>query len=304
MGERARQADRIGFGILCCIGTFFIFSTNDAVVKLLGGRYSAFMITFGMSLFALLPNAALVAATGGLAGLRPRSPVLVMVRAVLMLVATLGTYTAFKTLSIAETYTLVFTSPLIVTALSGPVLGEHVGWRRWLAVAVGFAGVLVMLRPGVNPLGFGHLAAFASAATFGLSSLILRRGGNETSSALLTPMIVVKGAGCGLLMLVIEGSWGMPTLPDLGLMAFIGIGYGVAHILLIIAFRHAPAAVVAPFQYLQMVGAVFYGVLLFDTWPDVYTVLGSAIVMASGIYIGMRESVRRPAAVKAEEAQR
>jgi len=283
------QADRIGVGILCGLTTFFIFSSIDAIVKWIGGTYSVFMITFMMSAFAMLPTGALIARSGGVASLRPRSPWLVTIRALLMTVATLSTYTAFKTLSIAETYTLIFTSPLIVTAFSVPLLGEKVGWRRWVAVAVGFVGVLVMLRPGLRPLGFGHLAAFTTALTFGLGALILRKGGNESSSAMLTPMVVIKGLICGVLLLAIEDAWRTPTWPDLGLMALAGLLYGVAHTFFIFAFKYAPASVIAPFQYTQMIGAVFYGFVLFGSVPDGYLLAGAAIVMGSGIYIAMRE---------------
>ena len=284
--------DRVGFGVLLGGATFAFFGTIDATVKWLSAGHSVFLITFFLSIGAMLPVAVLVSATGGVRTLRPRSPTIVMIRAVLMLIATLTIYLAFRTLSIAETYTLIFTGPLIVTVLSVPLLGERVGWRRWLAVIAGFAGILVMLRPGVNTLGIGHLAAFTSALTFALNNIILRRSGAETSSALLAPMIVVKAIGAGILM-VVFGVADFPPWPDLGLMILCGLMYGCAHTMLIFAFRFAPAAVVAPFQYSQMVWGVIYGILIFGDWPDATMYVGALIVIGSGIYIALRERAHR-----------
>ncbi len=287
--------DRVGFGVLLGGATFALFATIDAMVKWLSAGYSAFLITFVLSIGALLPVVVLVAVTGGVRTLRPRSPWIVLIRAVLMLIATLSIYLAFRTLSIAETYTLIFTGPLIVTVLSVPLLREAVGWRRWLAVALGFAGILIMLRPGMNTLGWGHLAAFMSALTFALNNIILRRSGAETSSALLAPMIVVKAIGSGILVLAFDAG-AVPEWRDLGLMILCGFLYGGAHIMLIFAFRYAPAAVVAPFQYSQMVWGVAFGILIFGDWPDTAMYAGAAVVIASGIYIAIRERVRhRPA---------
>lgn len=286
--------DRIGLGITLAVLTFVVFSTNDVIVKWVSGGYSVFLIAFIVSGFALLPTVAIVAATGGLSSLKPRSPALVLTRAVLLLISTLAIYTAFRTLSMAETYTLVFTAPLLITLLSVPMLGEKVGWRRSLAVVIGFGGVLVILRPGVQTLGLGHLAAFICALTYSLSALILRRSSGETANAWLFPMIIVKATATALLVTAVDG-WVVPEAGDLALMAVAGLCYGSGHFLIILAFRMAPAAVIAPFQYSQMVWAVVFGITVFGDWPDGYTLAGAAIIVGTGIYIALRENAKKAA---------
>ncbi len=285
------RPDRIGLGLALAVLTFATWSTNDAIVKWVSGGYSVFLIVFVITGFAVIPAAALVGATG-LRSLRPRYPLVVLVRAVILLASTLCIFTALRSLTMAEAYTIVFTSPLIITLLSVPVLGEKVGWRRSVAVAVGFAGVLVMLRPGMQTLGTGHLAALGCALTYSAGALIVRRYGAEAPAAMLTPMVAVKLAASAILVTVVDG-WVMPNLVDLLLMAAAGLCYGTGHILFILAFRYAPAAIVAPFQYSQMVWATVFGIVLFGNWPDGFTLLGATVVVGSGLYIAARENTLR-----------
>jgi len=283
--------DRVPHGIAFALAAFTIFSCADAGVKWLSATHSIFQIIFMQSLFAFIPVAALVMREGGLKALRPRHPWLVAARALLLAIDMVFVFYAFSRLPLADAYTMLFTAPMLVTALSVPLLGEHVGWRRWSAVAVGFGGVLVVLRPGFAELNLGHVAALASSSFFALSLIVARRIGNsETGSTLLVSMMVA--------LLLISG----PILPsvyvssgatDLAMLAGLGLLMGLGHLGLIYALRLAPSAVVAPFHYTQIVWAVIFGLLLFGDRPTVWVIAGSIIIIASGLYILWRETVRR-----------
>jgi drug/metabolite transporter (DMT)-like permease len=283
--------DRIPRGLGFALGAFTIFSCADAIVKWLSATHSIFQIIFVSTLFAFIPVAGLVVHEGGMAALRPRHLWLVALRALLLAIDMVFVFYAFSKLPLADAYTMLFTAPMLVTALSVPLLGERVGWRRWSAVAVGFGGVLIVLRPGFAEINLGHIAALASSSFFALSLIVARRIGNsETGSTLLVSMMVA--------LLVVSGPV-LPTiyvasrLSDLAMLAGLGLLMGLGHLGLIQALRLAPSAVVAPFHYSQIVWAVIFGFLLFDNRPTVWVIAGSTVIIASGLYILWRETVRR-----------
>lgn len=254
-------------------------------------RYSVFQIIFFQAVFNLLPLLWLMAREGGIAALRPRHPRLVALRSGLMAVDMVLVFFAFATLPLADAYTMVFLVPMLVTALSVPLLGEKVGWRRWSATVVGFAGVLVVLRPGFAEVNWGHIAALASALFFALSLIVVRRIGNdETASSLFSSMLIGFVAVSGP---VLPFLYVTPTMQDLALLAGLGLISGLGHTTLIQAFRLAPSAIVSPFQYSQIVWGVLFGLWLFGDRPDGWVIAGSAVIIASGLYILWREAVRR-----------
>lgn len=273
------------------MASFAIFSCADATVKWLSADYSVFQIIFFQALFNLLPLTWLIVREGGASALRPRHPRLVALRSALMAIDMVLVFFAFATLPLADAYTMIFMVPMLVTALSVPLLGEKVGWRRWSATIVGFAGVLIVLRPGFAEVNWGHVAALASAFFFALSLIVVRRIGNdETSSCLFFSMLIGFVAVSGP---VLPFLFVMPTMQDLALLVGLGLISGVGHITLIQAFRLAPSAVVSPFQYSQIVWGVLFGLWLFGDRPDGWVVAGSAVIIASGLYILWRETVRR-----------
>jgi drug/metabolite transporter (DMT)-like permease len=284
--EGRRNLAAIGFAIL----TFWLFSSLDAIVKVLSQHYHVLQITFVTSLFAFVPILVLVARSGGLRAVTPRRPGLVVLRAVLMTADTMLAFTSFQNLPLADAYTLFFAAPMLVTALSVPLLGDRVGWRRWTAVLVGFCGVLVILRPGFAALDIGHLAALGAAICFALSAIILRRlGDSEPAGTLLVSTMA------GLLLATaptLPFIWLGPSAGDLGLMVLGGLLSGLAQIGTVKAYRMAPPAIVAPFQYTQMLWAVLYGYVLFADLPHWWTLVGSLIIAASGLYILWRETRR------------
>jgi len=179
--------------------------------------------------------------------------------------------------------------PLIITVLSIPILNEKVGLHRWAAVGMGLLGVLVVLRPGTTALGLGHLAALIGAFGGALASVIVRKIGREERAAVLMlyPMVItflVMGA-------ILPFAYEPMPLPHLGLMVAVSVlGFG-AGLCIIAAYRNADAAVIAPMQYSQIIWAAIYGQLLFAEKTDQMTWIGTSIIIASGLYIVVRESM-------------
>ncbi len=195
---------------------------------------------------------------------------------------------AFTALPLAEVYALLFAMPLLITALSVPLLGETVRAQRWAAVIVGLIGVLIVLRPGVTELTLGHAAALTAAFANSLSTILVRKlGGKERPAVLiLYPMILSMMA----MSMTLPVFYVPVELLDLGLMAAIGFLSVIAQFLTISAYKAAPAAVVAPLQYSQILWASLFGMLFFSETPDFYVGLGSAVIIASGIFVVWRES--------------
>lgn len=280
----------IGRGIAFALAAYGSFATADAMIKLASGRFSTFQIALVIAVFALLPALALTKGRGGWHALMPRRRGLVLGRAAMTSICCVLAWTAFSMLSLAETYALLFMAPLLVTALSALVLGEPVGWRRWLGAAIGFVGVMIILDPHFDTLQLGHLFAALAAVLGAVSFLILRKiGSAEPSASIVTSLLVA-------LILVSVGPawwyWVTPTLNELIMLALAGLLFGSGQAGLVFATREAPAATVAPFQYSQMVWAVIFGLTLFGDQPTINLVIGLLIVTVSGLFTIWRETVR------------
>jgi drug/metabolite transporter (DMT)-like permease len=293
LATATQPPDRVGLGIGLTLLSFTLFSSSDLLTKLLIERYPVGEVAGLAACFSLLPVAAMVARDGGWPALKPRRPLLVALRAVLAAASTLLFYFAIGGLPLADAYALVFTGPLWVTALSVPLLGEKVGWRRWSAVAAGFAGVLVALRPGFGGFDPGQLAALTAAFSFALSLIVLRRlGHGESSPALIASLL---GAMLAISIPGLLAGFRTPAPADLALMALNGLLIGAGHIGLVLAFRQAPPSIIAPFQYSQMIWGVAFGLLVFGNAPDAASMAGAGIIIASGLFTLWREAVRRGA---------
>jgi len=278
-------------GILFAIAAFALFSTHDAVIKLLGSTYAPFQVIFFSVLFGFPPVAMSMSAERAVANFRPHHPWWLAARTLGILISMSCGFYAFTVLPLTQVYAILFAMPLLITALSVPFLGETVGARRWAAIFVGLIGVLVVVRPGVEPLTLGHLAALVAAIVNSFGAIIVRKiSADERSEVLLLyPMAATLIVMAALLPSVYRP---MP-LPDLGLAALIGVLAFGGQFLSILAYKRASAAVVAPMQYSQILWATAYGALFFDEFPDRYTAVGAGIIIASGIYILWRETRER-----------
>lgn len=277
-------------GPLLGLAAFAVFAAHDVLIKILGASLSVAQIVFFVALFGF-PLLVLMLVRDPEAGtLRARNPGWVALRTVGAIGSgALGFY-AFTVLPFAQAYALFFAAPLLVTLMAIPVLGEPVGLRRGLAVAAGLAGVLIVLRPGVVDLSVGHLAALGAAASTALVGISSRRIGRDERAAVLVlwPLlatVVLMGAA-------LPWVYRPMTLAETGTLAVIAAMSFGAMLLLIGAYRRAEAALVAPMQYSQILWAVVWGALIFDEWPDLWTLAGAAVIIASGLYIVLRESRR------------
>ncbi|MWD26560.1 EamA family transporter [Aquicoccus sp. SCR17] len=275
-------------GTLYALLAFGLFATHDVIVKFLGAHYVAFQIIFFSTLMSFPLVTFVLMRDQTEANLRPVHPWWTAARTLCAVMAGFCAFSAFALLPLAQTYAILFASPLLITMLAIPILGESVGMRRGLAVLVGLAGVIVVLRPGSTALSLGHLAALGAAVFGALAAIIVRKIGRDerTVVLMLYPMAANFVLMAGLLAFVYEP---MPLLHlgGLGLISVFGFAAGI---LLILAYRHGEAAIVAPMQYSQILWAALYGYLFFDEGVDGATMLGAGIIIASGLYIVFRES--------------
>jgi S-adenosylmethionine uptake transporter len=287
----AAPVPAIGRAVVLALASYACFSTADALVKLAAARLPVEQIALLVCGFALLPVLFLVRGAGGLAALRPRRPALVLARGVLTALCALAAWRAFALLPLADAYAILFLAPILVTAFSALFLGEPVGIRRWSAAAVGFLGVLLMVRPDFAGLGAGHLLALAAAALGAASFCVLKKIGNgETSAAILLVLFLAIAAiaAPGALL-----AWRPLSSESLLWVALAGLLQGSGQAALVLATREAPASLVAPFQYSQMLWAVLLGLLVFGDRPSPLLFAGMALVVGSGLYILWRERVRQ-----------
>lgn len=275
-------------GILFALLGFALFSTHDVVVKSLGGIYAPFQVIFFSVLFSF-PIASVVLMRDATPGtLRPVHPGWVAARTAAAVIATMSAFYAFTVLPLAEVYAILFASPLLITVLAIPILGEKVRLKRGLAVVVGLIGIVVVLKPGQSVPTLGHLAALTAAIGGAFASVVVRRiGAEERSVVLLLYPLVANFVVMGFAIPFVYQP--MPLL-DLGRVALTALLAFLAMNCMIYAYRHAEAAVIAPMQYSQILWALVFGALLFDEIPSPTTLAGAGIVIASGLYIVFRES--------------
>jgi drug/metabolite transporter (DMT)-like permease len=279
-------------GILLALIAYASYSCNDAVVKSLGGQFTVFEIGFFSTLFAgffLLftrPN-----------GERWRDfwrtnrPWAVQARAWAGIASGVLSVYAFTTIPLAEAYALIFLAPLCVTILSTLILKEKVGPWRWLSVVAGFAGVMLVVRPGFREMHLGHLAAFG-VAFLAAASVILMRSlvAKEKRTTMLGVLI-----GYGLFFNGIGAAATSFTLPDARQLTWLvlsGAFTSYGQLLQLMAVKYAPANRIAPTHYSQIVWAVILGALFFQEYPDFLSLVGLAIVGGSGLLTMVREEAR------------
>lgn len=261
---------------------------HDVFVKTLGAVYSPIQIVFFSVLFSF-PLATVMLMRDSKPGtLLPRHPWWMALRTLASVATAVSAFYAFTVLPLAQTYAILFASPLLITILAIPVLGEVVRLRRWLAVIVGLTGVLVVLRPGATDLTLGHAAALTAAIGGSIASIIVRRIGADERPVvmLLYPMV----ANFVLMGIALAFVYKPMPIEHLGLVALVAAFAWVAGRCIISAYQAGEAAIIAPMQYSQIIWAAIYGALFFDETIDRATLLGASIIIASGLYIVLRES--------------
>lgn len=277
-------------GAILALIAFAIFASHDVVIKYLGAIYAPFQVIFFSTLMSFPLVMGMLMHDNAQANLRPVHPWWTALRTFCAVIAMMSAFYAFAVLPLAQTYAILFAMPLLITLLAIPVLGERVGFRRGIAVLVGLAGVIVVLRPGTTELTLGHAAALAAAVFSALASIIVRKiGRDERSVVLLLYPMAVNFVLMALLMPFVYQPLPLLHLGGIGLISVLGFTAGL---FMIYAYKTGEAAVVAPMQYSQILWASGYGYFLFDEVVDKATIIGSGIIILSGMYIVGRESAK------------
>lgn len=294
-------ADDAKLGILYVLASTFLFNILNATAKWLAADYSVIEITFFRNVFAFLPCLVWVLAGPGLGSLRTGRLGLHVFRGTAGLGSMLLVFTSFSLLPIADAVAISFATPLFLTALSVPFLGEKVGIHRWSAVIIGFAGILVMAHPSGVGTHLGFITAVSSTVLNAIILVTVRRLGR--TEAPLTIIFYQAFVGTIGATMILPFGWKTPDLASFALFASMGLVGVIGHFCLTQGFRYAAVAVVGPFNYTGLIWATLFGFLLWGDLPGPRTVLGGLIVTASGIYIFYRETRRQVAVVTAPHPQ-
>lgn len=283
-----RDAGLRGIGLIL-LSTFFL-AVSDVLSKYLAANLPALQITWLRYCAFTAILLTIVWRSGGRARLRTQRPKLQFLRGCAVGASSVVFVMSLKYLPIADATATSFVTPLFVTALSIPLLGETVGWRRWSATLVGLVGVLIVVRPGGSGFQAASLLPVVSALSWAFS-LIVTRQMSTTESPLTT---LAWSAMIGLLGVtaLLPLFWQPLTLQGMLLGVLIGIASTIGHWLVILAFRHADASLLAPFSYAQLLWVSIFGFFLFSALPDLWTLVGAVIIAGSGLYIAHRERVR------------
>jgi drug/metabolite transporter (DMT)-like permease len=262
----------------------FVFAMQDGISRHLAGAYNVYMVVMIRYWFFALFVLALAARNpGGIRGaVHTRHPALQIIRGLLLAAEICVMITAFTVLGLVESHAVFTCYPLLVAALSGPVLGERVGWRRWTAIGIGFAGVLVILQPGVRVFSPAALIPLFSAFLFALYGLLTRYVSRRDASAVSFFWTGITGAVVMTAIGVFH--WQPMTAPDWAWMALLCCTAAAAHWLMIRALEVAEASAVQPFNYLMLPFAAALGITVFGDRLEPSVALGAAIVVAAGLF--------------------
>jgi drug/metabolite transporter (DMT)-like permease len=282
-------ADSPVAGMALMLAGTALFSLNDALGKWLVASYSVGELLLVRSVAGLILLAPLVGRAGIAAFTTAPRPGLQLVRVVLSTAEVAMFFWAVSYLPLADTVTFYLAAPIYVTALSVVLLGEEVGWRRWTAVVVGFAGVVLALRPSAATFTSPALIPLAGSLIFALLMIATRKL-RETSNTVL----VAGQVGGTFLFGVIAAPpvWITPSMGDLALLSLFGVFAFVALACINRSLTLAPASVVVPYQYTIIVWAIALGYIFFGDLPDAFTLAGAGIIVAAGLYIFWREEMR------------
>ena len=265
-----------------------LFSLMDASVKWLGALYPTAQIMFFRCAVALVPVLVIIYLRGGPGVLRTRHRKLHLLRSVLGIGAMACAFYAFSLMPLAEAISILHTAPLFMTALSVLLLREKVGLRRWSAVIFGFIGMLIVVRPDADMLASGSLFMLAAAFLIGCTTIIIRHLGKLDDPVCITFYFTLTGLVTGLVGIGIQG-WQRPPPADLALLCLVGLFGGMAQYLMTLSYRHLAIGLLAPLKYLTI---VFGGIIAYLVWgeiPDNQSIVGIAIIVASGLYTLQRE---------------
>ncbi len=295
-------------GILCVVGASVAFSANDMTVKWLSGDYPLHQIVLVRAIVAMiLTLAIIIPLEGGFVNLKTRRPFIHFLRGLAVVVANMTFFVGLVSLPLGEATAIFFMAPLFITAFSVVFLGETVGLRRWIAVLVGLCGVIIVLRPGAS-FQWAALLPMVAALAYALLQIMTRKiGVTDKASTMafyiqMTFIIVCtvigltlgdgRYAGTGNANIeFLTKAWVWPPARDIGIMAALGVFSAAGGYLISQGYRLCEAALVAPFEYLTMPLAVFWGVMIWNDWPDAVAWIGISLIAGAGLYVFYRETI-------------
>jgi len=280
-------------GVILMIVTTFIFALQDGISSHLAGEYNVLMVVMiRYWFFAAFVMTITSRQAGGLRNAaRTSQPMLQITRALILVVEICVMVLAFTLLGLVESHAVFTSYPLLIAALSGPVLGEAVGWKRWAAIGIGFVGVLIILEPGFGVFSPAAIVPLISALLFALYGLLTRfaaRKDNANTSFFWTGTV-----GAVAITAVGIWFWEPMTATDWVWMAALCVTGATGHFTLIKTYEVAEASAVQPFAYLQLVFASFFGITFFGETLELNVAIGAAVVVCAGLFTLWRERVKR-----------
>ena len=298
-------------GLFLAIGGALVLSVNDLAIKALSGHYALHQVILLRAIISLSLVFAVIWYSGtGFRQLLTKRPIEHLIRVCIVMLSNVTYFLGLAAMPLADAVATAFVAPLFVTLMSAVVMGEQVGPRRWAAVAAGMLGVVIMLRPGLGTLQPAAILVLISAFCYASSHMMTRRM-RATESAMTFSFFVQLGfvvvstsmglwVGDGHLSGSSDASlaflfrpWVMPPLHDWWAFAATGCAVGIGGMMMSQAYRTTEASLVAPFEYVGMPMAIFWGVVVFGTWPDATAWAGIALICGAGLYTLWRETMRR-----------
>ena len=282
-----KQNERLG--ILLMIITTIVFASQDGLSKYLATEYNVYMVVMiRYWFFAAFVISMSSRRTGGIKRVaKTKSPILQIFRSVILVAEMCITILAFTLLGLAETHAIFASYPLIIAMLSGPILGEYVGWRRWLAISVGFIGILIILNPGNGIFSPYALVPLAGAILFALYGLLTRYVGQYDNSS--TSFFWTGVVGSIAMTVVGLNFWDPVSKSDWSIMLLLSASGVVGHYLLIKCYEVAEASAVQPFAYLQLIWASMIGIIIFEEQITTNVLIGACIIVGAGLFTLWRE---------------
>ena len=282
-----KQNERLG--ILLMIITTIVFASQDGLSKYLATEYNVYMVVMiRYWFFAAFVISVSSQKTGGIKRVaKTKSPILQIFRSLILVAEMCITILAFTLLGLAETHAIFASYPLIIAMLSGPILGEYVGWRRWLAICVGFIGILIILNPGNGIFSPYALVPLAGAILFALYGLLTRYVGQYDNSS--TSFFWTGVVGSIAMTIVGLNYWDPVSKSDWSIMLLLSASGVVGHYLLIKCYEVAEASAVQPFAYLQLIWASMIGIIIFGEQITTNVLIGACIIVGAGLFTLWRE---------------
>ena len=279
-----------GIGFMIVAVTFF--NLKDGIAKFLSASYPIIELVFFQYIVMFLIMLPIVVFRGGWHSLVTNHTYSLLLRGTIGVVAVGLLFAAVSQIPIADAYAISFISPIVVTLLSPFLLGENVGIRRWLAVVIGFGGVLLVIQPGFREFQTGSLIAISAGVMFGLYGIVTRKLTQHELPRIM--MVYTSFVGVVGVSPFLPTIWVTPQLDHSGMILAMGILATVGHALMVYSYAAAPAVVVTPFLYTSMIAATIQGYFIFGDFPNIIAWTGISTIIACGIYTTLREAKQNP----------